>query len=164
MLITTSMKNKNPPVGTTCSSVWKPHTAAQSNWRIYVLRLSQRLLINWGSSLGFLCHEVVICSEVSEECAAYIFRVTELVCLDAQTNQSKEFSHPEDGGSTFLWNIRTFNHYMAQKLKRSIRLNIHNYNFTCYYEWVWNLVSHPVRTNITCVWESGVEDSALLLG
>jgi hypothetical protein len=43
-----------------------------------------------------------------------------LFWLDAQVIQPKEFSHPEDGGITFLRNVMTFNHYMEQKLKRTI--------------------------------------------
>jgi hypothetical protein len=65
---------------------------------------------------------VVKYSDISEERTASIFKVTDLVWVDAKLHQNypKEFSHPEDDGSTFIRNVGTFNCYTVQKTERRL--------------------------------------------
>ena len=52
----------------------------------------------------------------------YIQHVSTLCHCSIHLNQ---FSHPEDGGSMFLWNVRTFNHNTLRKRKRQLSFGQH---------------------------------------
>jgi hypothetical protein len=72
--------------------------------------------LRFGWSVGFLHHVVIECFDILEERTDLIqgdwfgssiwkWWINEFVHL-------KQFTHPEGGGRTFFWNIRTFDFYM----------------------------------------------------
>jgi hypothetical protein len=77
----------------------------------YGFRFSLQLPIKWWASFGFLHHSVAKRSNVLEECTAAIYRVNELVQVDAEVIQRKKWVNYNRGQlegiyQSQVWKVR----------------------------------------------------------